>query len=190
MPRVGTWYCGRKISDSRLPSAWRRWPSPNQSRPACVTLHSSSSSAYSSRDLPSEIGGDSVADLDVLLGSASTEEVVVWECLETCGFPDRDAPALARIGMNEIVAVLRDVTGDRAARLVAQLNSKAIPKLAGLPIRVLGRKLCREVRRLGGATHRRRERRSEEIARQVVGNMSSGLIVGQSAQLLIDDPLA
>ena len=91
--------------------------------------------------------------------------------------------------MNEIVAVLRNVTGDRAARLVAQLNSKAIPKLPGLPIRVLGRKLCREVRRLGGATHRRRERCSEEIARQVVWNMSSGLIVGQSAQLLIDDPL-
>ena len=82
---MGTWYYGRKLKCLL--------PSPHEPDPPFVEQL-----AYSSRDLPSEIGGDSIADLNILLGSAATEEVVVWERLETCGFPDRDAPALARIG--------------------------------------------------------------------------------------------
>lgn len=89
-------------------------PSPLLGRPPLVQQL-----AYSSRDLPSEIGRDCIAHLDVLLGSASTEEVVVRKRLKTGGFSDRYASALARVGVDEVVAVLRYVTGDSATRLVA-----------------------------------------------------------------------
>ena len=64
-------------------------------------------------------GADSwVSILDDGSGMSSTEEVIIWKRLEARGFADRDASALTRVGVNEIVTILRDVAGDRTARLI------------------------------------------------------------------------
>ena len=47
-----------------------------------------------------------IANLDVLFGAITLEEVVVWKRLQTRSLPDREAAALGGIRMNEIVAVL------------------------------------------------------------------------------------
>ena len=54
-----------------------------------------------------------VANLDVLLSPRAFEQIVVGERLEARGFSHREASALRRIGMDEVVTVLRDVRRDR-----------------------------------------------------------------------------
>ena len=66
-----------------------------------------------SGDLASEARRDRVAYLRVLLGTVAGEEVVVLEGLETCSLTHREASALRRIGMDEVVPVLGDVRDDR-----------------------------------------------------------------------------
>jgi hypothetical protein len=68
-------------------------------------------------DLVSQIRGDSVADLVILLGPVAHEEVVIREGLDPSGLPDRKAPGLARVVMNIIMSVLGDMGGNRAGRL-------------------------------------------------------------------------
>ena len=63
-----------------------------------------------SSNLMGEKGWDSVAHLGVLLRTAPVEEVVVPERLEACHFPHRKASALTRVRVNEIVAILGNVT--------------------------------------------------------------------------------
>ena len=60
-------------------------------------------------NLESEIGRDSVAHLNVLLGTRALEEVVVREGLQTRRFSHGEAATLARVGVDEIMTVLRNV---------------------------------------------------------------------------------
>jgi hypothetical protein len=53
-----------------------------------------------------------VADLDVLRASWSLEEVVVGKGLQSGGFPYREAAALRRVKVYEMVPVLRQVGCD------------------------------------------------------------------------------
>ena len=56
-------------------------------------------------------GRDCIAHLDVLLGAISLEEIIVRERLDAGGLPDGKAATLLRVGMNEVVPILGDVTG-------------------------------------------------------------------------------
>src|SRR5437016_673657 len=64
------------------------------------------------RDLICQKRWNGVADLGVLVRAIATEEVVIRKSLQASGFPDCQAPALRRIIMHIIVAVLCYVTDD------------------------------------------------------------------------------
>ena len=71
-----------------------------------------------------------IPDLMKLLGAVALEEVVVRKRLQPCGFADRQAAALSRIRMDEIVAVLGNVTGNGCRRPAPQLNPEAVCELS------------------------------------------------------------
>ena len=62
--------------------------------------------------LISQIRGDGVADLVVLLGPVTHEEVVIRESLDPGGLADREAPGLRGVVVDVVVAVLGNVRGD------------------------------------------------------------------------------
>ena len=57
-------------------------------------------------NLVSEVGGDGVADLVVLLGPVTHEEVVVREGLDPSGLTDGEAPGLPGVVLNIVMSVL------------------------------------------------------------------------------------
>lgn len=69
-----------------------------------------------------------------LLGTSTLEKVVVWKCLEPCGFSYRERAALFGIGVNEVVPVLTYMARNGAAGLVKALNLEPVNKLAALPV--------------------------------------------------------
>ena len=87
-------------------------------------------------DLVRQERRNGVAHLNVLLRAGPMEEVVVRKRLETRHFPHGEAPALTRVRMNEIVAVLRQVTRDRCARAIGKLHPVAVIELTRVPVRV------------------------------------------------------
>ena len=77
-------------------------------------------------DLPGKKGGHRITHLHVLGATRPLEEIVVRECLEAGCFAHRQAPALPWIWMDIVVAVLREVTSDRAGRMVLDLYPEAV----------------------------------------------------------------
>src|ERR1039457_6988357 len=71
---------------------------------------------------------DRVPYLPILIGARALKEIVVWEGLDACGFPNRPAPALRRVMMNEVVAVFANVARHCSCRLVLDLYSEPIIK--------------------------------------------------------------
>ena len=67
-----------------------------------------------------------IANLDVLFSSWPAEEVIVWKGLKPCGLPDRKAASLHRVGVNEVMSILGNVTGDGGGRLLCNLNLEAV----------------------------------------------------------------
>lgn len=72
----------------------------------------------------------SVSNLVILLCPVPLKEVVVRKGLEPGRLPHRQTAALAWIRMDEVMAVLGDVAGDRRARSLKPLNPEAIDELA------------------------------------------------------------
>jgi hypothetical protein len=73
-----------------------------------------------------------VSHLDVLRGPVSTKEVVVRERLETSRLPNRQAPALERVMVDVVVAILADMGDDRRTRTRSDLDAEAIRKMAAI----------------------------------------------------------
>ena len=67
-----------------------------------------------------------VANLDVLGRAMATEEIIVWKCLQACGFANRQTSALQRIGMNIVVPILRNMRNDGCARTRRNLDAEAV----------------------------------------------------------------
>lgn len=80
------------------------------------------------RDLIGEERRDSVPNLPVLLGSGTLEEIVIRESLKASGLSHCQAPALRRVGVDEVVTVFGDVADDRRRGGIPQLNAKTIGK--------------------------------------------------------------
>src|ERR1035438_1569805 len=78
------------------------------------------------RYLQSEIRRDRIPHLSVLIGARPLEEIVVRERLDPSRFPNRPAPALRRVMMNEVMPVFADVTRNRGRRLVLHLYPEPI----------------------------------------------------------------
>ena len=112
-------------------------------------------------DLIGEERWNGVAHLNVLLRARAMKEVVVRKRLETCYLSHGEAPALTRIRMNEVVAVLRQVTRDRCARPVGELHPVSVVEMTGVPVRVARHERIGEIeglwRSLEGAAERRCE---------------------------------
>lgn len=75
--------------------------------------------------------------MNVLLRPIAEEEIVVREGLKAGRLAHGEAAALHRIGVNEVVPILRDVAGDRGRRLPGELDAEAIVENAAVPVAVV-----------------------------------------------------
>ena len=64
------------------------------------------------RDLASQLRGHGIANLSVLLGSRSGEEIAVIKRLKSCGLAHSEAAALNWVVVDIVVPVFRDVRDD------------------------------------------------------------------------------
>lgn len=85
----------------------------------------------------------------VLRGPRPQETVVIREGLESGGFPDSEAPALRRVVMDEVVAVLGDMRRDGGGGTVGKLHAEPVRKHLSLPadtdVPVCGQQASREI---------------------------------------------
>src|SRR5437764_13705148 len=79
-------------------------------------------------DLKCKQRRDRISDLFVLFGSRPFEQVVVWKCLNSSRFSDSKTSRLSGIGMDEVMAIFRNVRRDCRRHLFGQLNTKAVGK--------------------------------------------------------------
>ena len=100
-------------------------------------------------EVSSHCARNGIADLHILLRAATLEEIVVRKGLEAGGLSYRETSALGRVGVDEIVAVLRNVTRDRGRRAVAQLHPEAVVELSGVPASVPRCECSQEIARSG-----------------------------------------
>ena len=73
-------------------------------------------------------GGTALPDLAILLGPWAAEEVVIRKRLQTCCLAYGQTAALRRVGVNEVMTVLRDVSGDSCCGVADSLHSKPVSK--------------------------------------------------------------
>ena len=67
-----------------------------------------------------------VADLSILRGARTAEEVVVGKCLDARSFAYGQAATLRRVIVDIVMAVLRDMASDSRRGAIRHLNAKAI----------------------------------------------------------------
>lgn len=85
-------------------------------------------------DLQRQEWGYRIAHLSILLGSIPKEYVVIGESLQSRGFAHRQASALERIRVNEVMPILRDMARHGAGRQIARLTPEAISEVACVPV--------------------------------------------------------
>jgi hypothetical protein len=73
---------------------------------------------------------DSVSNLNKLLSSSAFEEVIVWKGLKPCCFSHCQGPTLFRIGMNEVVTILRNMTGNGCRWVIPKLHPESVSEIA------------------------------------------------------------
>ena len=142
-----------------------------------------------SSDLIRKIRRDGIADLDVLLRAAAVEEVVVRERLKTGHFPDGEATALARIVVNEVVAILGNVTRDGGAWAVGDLHSVAIIEISRVPVRVVRSQGARKITTLWRTPEGATKRCGKQVTGEIVGHVAPRLVIRQSFEIRVEDPL-
>jgi hypothetical protein len=81
---------------------------------------------------------DRISNLDILLCPVAEEEIIVWEGLQPGSFAHRQAAALERVRVDEIVTVFRDVAGNCRRRFVCKLDTEAVVEDAAVPVTVIG----------------------------------------------------
>ena len=86
-----------------------------------------------------------VSDLDILLCPVAKKQIIIGKCLQPSCFAHRQAPALDRIGVDEVMSILGDVACYCGRGCVSQLNSKSISEDAAVPIPVIWAQREREV---------------------------------------------
>ena len=63
-------------------------------------------------NLPGKERRHCISNLHILLGPISKEEIIIREGLQASGLTHRQATALQRVGMDEVVPVLGDMACD------------------------------------------------------------------------------
>lgn len=81
-----------------------------------------------------------IPNLDVLLGPVAQEQIVVWEGLQPRSLANCQAAALPRIGMDEVMPVLRYVAG-HGRRCLVGYPKRAVSRNASGSTRRMGREL-------------------------------------------------
>ena len=140
-------------------------------------------------DLPREKGRDRVSNLYVLLGAVAMKEVVVGEGLESRRLPHGEAPDLTRIGMNEVMTVLREVARNRGTGAIAELYPKAVVELSRAPVCVKGYERVGKIKGVGRPSERVSERRGVQVTGEIVRHVCLGLVVRQPLEVFIQQPL-
>ncbi len=96
------------------------------------------------RELPRQERRNRVSDLLVLFGAWANEKVVVRKGLKPGSLSDRETPALQRIRVNKVMAILGDMRCHCRGRFVFHLHTESVRKskvvfLIGFPcVLVLG----------------------------------------------------
>src|SRR4051812_41648885 len=77
-------------------------------------------------NLPSEQRRHGISNLSVLFRSWPLEKIIVGKSLQARSLPNGQASALARVVMNEVMAVLGNVGSNGRGRTAFDLNPEAI----------------------------------------------------------------
>ena len=128
-------------------------------------------------DLSGDERRDSIANLDKLIRPAAQEKIVIWERLQPCRLPHREASALRWVPMNEGMAILSEVAGDCAGGLTLTLDPKPVSEMPRFPALVVWRELDREI-----AAYRRSilcfcERSNEHVSSEIRRHMTSSFVI-------------
>jgi hypothetical protein len=143
-------------------------------------------------DLPGQERGHGVANLLVLFGTGSFEEIVVRERLDAGRLPDGEAAALSGVVVDEVVAVFRYVGCNGCRRVAGELNVKAVVECA-IPegfwhILVQGEQLSRKVFENRRAAMHPRERGGEQVAVEIASHVQAAAVVANSTKMPIKKP--
>lgn len=117
--------------------------------------------------------GDGVAHLAELVAPVALEKIVVRESLEPSRFPNSEAPALALIGMDEVMAVLGQMRRDCGGRIIPELYPKPVGECVYTPLLIwdrvgmVGPQRLREFMHLGRAPVSGRKTGGIEIPVQI-----------------------
>src|SRR5688572_30181873 len=122
------------------PRSMTYWRAANLASPTATLVGiNAQQSSNQDRNLPCEKRRDGVADLHELLRAIALKEVVVRKCLQSGGLADCQASALHQVGVDEVVAVLRDMARHRRRRTSPCLDPEAVGELTRSPVPVIGR---------------------------------------------------
>lgn len=148
-------------------------------------------------NLTGEVGRDSIADLMILLRAIAAEIVIIGERLQPRCFADREASALQRVRMDEIVPVLRDVRRDCRGGLIPDLHLEAVTEafsgsqpvsLVMSDVAVPGKKLSRPFLKLRTDARRLCDRRSISVAGEITRHVRACFMLDHAAETRVVKP--
>jgi hypothetical protein len=120
---------------------------------------------YGFTDEEGQVGWHGISDLNVLLSPIALKKIIVRKRLKPGGFPHCETSALKRIRVNEVVAILGDVRGNRCRRLLPNLYPESILEVSGIPVLVRGREAFWKFPGFWRSSPGFSERAREEISR-------------------------
>ena len=85
-------------------------------------------------DLSGEQRRNGIANLDILLGSATAKQIIVRKCLQACGLTYCETSTLCSVVMDVIVSIFGNVTRYGCGRLIWNLYAKSVIKVFLLSI--------------------------------------------------------
>ena len=156
------------MRDRRAPLAWAF---------ACQKL------MEQGRDLPCKERRNCVSDLDILLGPIAEEQVVVGEGLQPSGLAHGQAPALHRIGMDEVMSILGDMARYGSRGRVGQLDSKTVIEDTAVPVPVIRAEREGKIGGLWAVAAHCSEHSREQVPSQIRGHVPARLVLGNGAQV-------
>lgn len=131
-----------------------------------------------------------VSYLDELLGSIALEKVIVWKRLQPRGFAHGKTAALSWVGVNEVMSILGDVTGDGRGRKFPELDPETVGELACFPVAVIRCEVTREILRLWRYSRDAAVEGGIEVAAQIGKHMAACFVVWKATKLPVLYPVS
>jgi len=146
------------------------------------------------RNLGRKQGRNGISDLCVLCSTGPHKQVIVRKCLNPSCLPDRQAPALRRVWMNVVMAVLRNVRCNCGGGASRDLNPESILEESTVFNRYRGilmiwYQILRKVPQYRATFLGLRIASREEITIKVLFNVAAGCMITDSPDPFIQIPI-